>query len=123
MILAGQSCRAFIAGRLNAEAVSWSRGLFHVKQPYLAGPLDGGVSRETTAHVWNEEILLAYTKIPEDHVQDILDIDAAEQAAQAIGRHPQILRGELLALGHDRNAALQRSRRLLQQLSLALAPD
>jgi hypothetical protein len=55
----------------------------------------------------NEEILFAYTKVPEDHVQDILDINPAEQAAETIGRRPQILRGELLALGDDRKAAMQ----------------
>jgi hypothetical protein len=78
MILAGPSCRVFIARRLNAEAVSWSRGVFHVK--HHCGPGRELVSRETAAQM-NEEILLAYTKVPEDHVQDILDIDAAEQAA------------------------------------------
>jgi hypothetical protein len=37
-------------------------GLFHVEQP---------------SHIMNEEILFTYTKVPEDYVEDILDIDPA----------------------------------------------
>ena len=64
--------------------------LFHVKQ----------------ARVLTEAILFADAKITKDHIEDILDIDPAEQPAQATGCHSKILGGEFLALRNDVHAAL-----------------
>src|SRR5580692_5708901 len=68
----------------------------------------------------NEELLLSNTEFPKDHIENILHIDPSEQPAQGIRRHPQILSSQFLALADGSNAALQRSRGLLQQLSLPL---
>src|ERR1700690_517430 len=68
----------------------------------------------------NEELLLAYTEFPENHIQDILHVDPPEQPPEGIRRHSQILGGQFLALADGGNAALQRSRGLLQQLPLPL---
>src|SRR5437879_13063093 len=39
--------------------------------------------------------LLAYTKISEDHIEDILDIDAAGEPAECPRREPQLLGDKL----------------------------
>src|SRR3954466_850292 len=46
----------------------------------------------------NEEILLAYTEVPEDRIQDVLDIDPPQQPAQRKSGGPQFLGDEFLAL-------------------------
>src|ERR1700755_864588 len=71
----------------------------------------------------NQEILLSYTEFPENHIQDILDIDPAKQPAQGKSRRPQILRREFLALLQHVYAALQRDGRLPQQLPLPFPGD
>src|SRR6476619_8577215 len=71
----------------------------------------------------NEEMLLAYTKISEDLIQNIFHVDATEQPTQGIGRSPQLFRRELLALADHFNTALQRIGRFLQQFSLARPAD
>ena len=55
----------------------------------------------------NEEILLAYTKFTKERIEDVLDINPAEQSAQGMGRRPKFLSGEFLALRNDRHAAPQ----------------
>ncbi len=54
----------------------------------------------------NETISFTYTKFAEDHVQDILDVDPAEQPAERPSRHPQILRRQFLTFRNHRQAAL-----------------
>ena len=66
--------------------------LFHVKHP-LAG----------------REGLLTYTELPEDDVQNVLDIHAAQEPPQGMSRHPQFFRRQLLALpDHLRRSAAAR---------------
>src|SRR6266853_704080 len=77
--------------------------LFHVKQP---------------ADKMNEEILLTYTKLAEDNVENILNIDAPQQPSQRMRRCPELFRGEFLTSSDHLYAAMQRNRRLLQQLPL-----
>ncbi len=57
----------------------------------------------------NKEILFTYTKLPEDHIEDILHIHPTQQPPQRMGRDPQMLRGKFLALPQYLYAALQRS--------------
>ena len=45
----------------------------------------------------NEELLLPYTEVPEDHIQNIFHVDAAKQPTQGISRGPQLFRRKLLA--------------------------
>src|ERR1700730_2284876 len=107
MILAARSCRAFIAGRQNPEAVSWP---------------PESVSRET-APFKNKEILFPDTEIAKNHLQDVFDINPAQQPPQGMNCYPQLLGGEFLTLADRDHAALQRSPRLLQQFSLTLAAN
>ena len=90
--------------------VFWSdpRPLFHVKQINVE---------------MNYYSLFTDTELLEDHIQDILDIDAAKQPPQSISRRPQILGREFLALLEHRNAAVQHTRRLLQQIPLPFPRD
>jgi hypothetical protein len=67
--------------------------------------------------------LLPDTKFPEDHIEDILDIDPTKQLSQGLNRQPQILGSEFLTLPNHRYATLQRNRGLLQQLTLPLPAD
>ena len=53
----------------------------------------------------NKELLLPYTKIPEDRIQNVFHVDAAKQATQGIGRGPQLFRCELLAIADYFNTA------------------
>src|SRR6478672_5494782 len=71
----------------------------------------------------NLNSLFSDAEVSENHIQNILDIDPAEQASQGVGRGPQILRGKFLALIEHRNAALQRRGRLLQQTPLSRPGD
>src|SRR5258707_10435118 len=71
----------------------------------------------------NKEILLAYTKIPEDRIQDVFHVDPAKQPTQGISRGGQLFRRELLALADHLNTALQRIRCFLQQFSLPCSAD
>ena len=71
----------------------------------------------------NKELLLAYTELPENLIEDILDIDPAEQPPERMRRRPQILRDEFLALSDRIHAAPQRSRRFAQQCALPLPAD
>jgi hypothetical protein len=116
-----KSCEAFIAERQKSEAVSSPRRcVFHVKHPV---PEVKGVSRETqpvpsARYMMNQEILLPYTKLSEDHIKDILDIHPTQQSAQGMRRDPQLLGSEFLSDFDDLNAAPQRSGSFLQQFSL-----
>src|SRR5258707_2626241 len=71
----------------------------------------------------NKELLLPYTKIPEDRIQNVFHVDAAKQATQGISRGPQLFRRELLALADHFNTALQRIGCFLQQFSLPRPAD
>jgi len=68
----------------------------------------------------NEEIaLLSDTKLPKDHIQNILNVDPAKQSSEGISRRPQILRRQLLPLPDSGDAPLQGGGRLLQQTALS----
>jgi hypothetical protein len=71
----------------------------------------------------NEEILLSYTKVPKNHIQNILEVDPSQQPSQRMSRYPQILRREFLPLPDNAYAAVQRSCRLLQQFPLPRPAD
>src|SRR6185437_1495081 len=71
----------------------------------------------------NVKLLLSDTKLPEDHIQDILDVDAPKQTSERKCRRPQILCCKFLAPREHVYTALQRSGRLPQQLPLALPGD
>ena len=66
----------------------------------------------------NEEIfliiLLADTELPEDHVEDVLNIDPAEQPSQRVGGHSQILGGQFFTLTQHHDTAPERLSRLSQ---------
>src|SRR5262249_53286295 len=68
--------------------------LFHVKQPLT---LKSSLTLKRLFSVVRKRRSLPDAEFPEDHVENILDIDAPEQPAERIGRQSQILRGELLA--------------------------
>ena len=53
-----------------------------------------------------KEGLLTYTELPEDDVENVLDIHAPEQPSQGMCRHAQFFRRQLLALpDHLRHSA------------------
>src|ERR1700681_883781 len=106
MILRGQSCATFYreaakagSGKFCSTIVSRETdgsarelGLCHMKQP---------------PQKMNKEILLTYTKLSEDHIKDIFHIHPAEQPPKGMGRDPQMLRSEFLALPQCPYTALQ----------------
>src|SRR5215468_2870114 len=126
--------RTFIARSQTPEDVSRETGarafhvkrpvamprLFHVKQPLT---LKSSLTLKRLFSVVRKRRSLPDAEFPEDHVENILDIDAPEQPAERIGRQSQILRGELLATTDHVHAPLQRVRGLLQQLPLPLPAD
>jgi hypothetical protein len=91
--------------------------LFHVKHGHLlrdvsretAINLNGRLNHKTSfvAEPANDLPSLANTEIPEDHVEDILDIDPPEQPAQRSGRASQILGRELRSAADHIDASLQ----------------
>src|SRR6516162_4211600 len=94
--------------------------LFHVKQPLT---LKSSLTLKRLLSLVRNRRSLPDAEVPEDHVENILHIDAPEQPAERIGRHSQIFRGELLAATDHVHAPLQRVRGLLQQLPLPLPAD
>src|SRR6267154_4631057 len=66
----------------------------------------------------NKEILLTYTNLPEDHVQDILNVHPSQQPSQRVRGGAELLGREFLACPNDFYAATQRKGRILQQLAL-----
>src|ERR1700685_2943593 len=71
----------------------------------------------------NIKILLTYTEFPKDDVENVLDINPAQQSPQRNRRPSQFFRSEFLTAFNHRNAALQHIRRLPQQFPVSLAPD
>src|SRR5690242_1861832 len=71
----------------------------------------------------NPEWLFPNAELAEDHVEQILDVDPAEQLSERERRHPQLLRGELLSKLHRLEAPPQCDGSFLKQLSLSLACD
>src|SRR5436190_23225848 len=69
----------------------------------------------------NEVILLPYTKLPEDDIENVFHVNPAEQPPQGKRRCPQLLGGQFLALADHGDAALERIRRPLHELPLPLA--
>src|SRR5437016_10439698 len=123
MILAGRSWRDFYRGI--QKPGSRKLALVEIVSCKTAVPwARWHVSRETNhGKELNKEILLAYTEISEDRVQNIFHVEAAKKPTQAMSRRPQLFRRQLLALAHHFQAALQRIRRLLQQFSLPRPAD
>ena len=64
--------------------------LFHVKHPGKVKVREG---------------LLTYTELPEDDVQDVLNIHAPQKPPQRTRRHAQLFRRQLLALPNHLNTA------------------
>src|ERR1700733_6789902 len=71
----------------------------------------------------NKEILLSYTEFSKDDIENVLDINPAQQPPQRNRRPSQFFRSEFLTASNHRNAAMQHIRRLPQQFPLPLAPD
>src|SRR5215203_2310452 len=71
----------------------------------------------------NQELSLANTELAEDNIENVFDVNTAEQPAQGKVSGAQILRREFLSLLHRLNAAMQRSRGIHQQRALALPCD
>jgi hypothetical protein len=87
--------------------------MFHVKQG--ASSSESDVSRETVIIIeMNQEVLLTYTKFSEDNIENMLDIDPAEQPSERLCRRAQILRDEFLTLARLGYTAMQQIRRLSQ---------
>jgi hypothetical protein len=82
--------------------------MFHVKQQAIRN------GRLTSIEEMNIKSLFADTKLPKNCVEDVFDINPAEQPTQKIGRPAQLLRDQFLTLPDRQEAPLQRARRLLQ---------
>jgi hypothetical protein len=54
----------------------------------------------------NKEILLTYTEIPKDRIQNVFHVDPAKQPTQGISGGPQLFRRQLLTLADHFNTAL-----------------
>ena len=105
---AGGRGRGFAAGVAAAdhddvEAISMAQGLEYAaafsradrsrSKSVLSRETRTIVSRETAEH---ESALLSYAEIPENDVQNILDIDPAGQPPERMGGQPQLLGDQLL---------------------------
>src|SRR5882757_3348400 len=77
------------------------------------------VSRETT----RPGLSLPDAEFPEDDVEEVFDIDPADQPAQRKGRPAEFLSGQFLAPPDHVDAAAKRPDCLLQQLALPCAAD
>ena len=56
-------------------------------------------------HPASREGLLTYTELPEDDVENVLDIHPPQQPAQRMRRRPQFFRRQLLTLPDHLDAA------------------
>src|ERR1700726_983487 len=79
--------------------------------------------RNGLAHGRSRRTSLADTELAEDYVEDVLDIDPAEQPAERVRGRPQIFRDQFLSLPDGSDAPPQRKRCLLQQSTLTLPRD
>jgi hypothetical protein len=79
MILAVRSCRSFYRGASKAGSGKFVLDARVSRETVGFQVAETFVSRETPAQEMNEEILLSYTKIPKNHIQDIFDIDPSQQ--------------------------------------------
>src|SRR5258705_12944933 len=80
--------------------------MFHVKQVAIA-----------------KEVLLTYTELAEDEVENVLDVHTPQQPSQGVCRQSKLFRRQLLALPHHCDTASKRSRSLLQEYSLSGSAD
>src|SRR5215204_1081949 len=71
----------------------------------------------------NEGILLSDTELPEDHVEDVLDIDSAQKPAEGMRRGPEIFGHEFVALPNRSERTTQRLRGIRNELPLPLPCD
>src|SRR5437899_3541846 len=96
------SCRTIIAdfyrGATKAGSSKFARCMFHVKRPAPEPGTRAMFHVKHPPYEMNEEILLANTKIPKDHIQNVLNVDPSQEPAQGMSSNPQILRREFLAL-------------------------
>src|SRR6266851_10272631 len=98
MSLVAQSCRDFYPGVAKAGSGKlWWNG--NVSRETTSSSAEFNlVSRETDNNKMNEEILLPYTKFPENHIEDLLDIHPPQQPSQRMRRRTELFRREFLAL-------------------------
>jgi hypothetical protein len=66
--------------------------------------LNRGLRFDYGINEMNQELLLTYTKLAEDHVEHILDVHPAQQPSQRIGGRAQLLGDQFLALPGHRDA-------------------
>ena len=93
--------------------------MFHVKQQLRSW--DGLFHVKQLGSKWIKNCLFADAEIPENHVQDVLDVDPADQPPERVSRQPQFLGDQFLARACTSDRAAQGDvRRLLQQLPLPL---
>jgi hypothetical protein len=71
----------------------------------------------------NKRSLLTDAKLPENCIENVLNIDSAEQAAQRLSRRSQLLGDQLITLSGDRQAAAQSVGGLAQQTPLPFPAD
>ena len=83
----GESCGIFYTAAVKPES---DKALFHVKQWLLSATIEV-----------NYNSLFTDAKFPEDRIENVLNIDSAEQAAQRLRRDPEFFRGQLVASTGD----------------------
>jgi hypothetical protein len=76
--------RGFYRGARKPGRSKFATGMFHVKHPLTRGDTMFHVKRFHVKRFVkvNKTILLTYTKIPEDHIEQVFYIDPAQQLAQ-----------------------------------------
>jgi hypothetical protein len=90
------------------------RSMFHVKQRIFP----------SERRSCSGEQLFADAEIPEDHVEDVLDVDPAGQLAQGGGSEAQLLGHQVFtAGGRFGEGAAKSGQRGLQSLTVALAGE
>src|SRR5690242_8589113 len=71
----------------------------------------------------NERILLSYTELAEDDIEDVFNIDPTEQPAKGVRCGPEFFGGEFLALADHGDRPAQRICRVLDEHPLPLPCD
>ena len=71
----------------------------------------------------NQGILLPYTELSEDHVQQILNIDPSQKLPQILSCNSQLFRRQFFSMICRAYAAMQHFGRIAQQFAVPLPTD
>src|ERR1700722_12351264 len=107
MILDRNSCRGFYRETTEPGSASLRGGLVSRETALPRGSQTLFPVKHVSKEMNEEIVLFSNTKVPENGIKDMLDVDPAKQPPQGSGRSPQILGDEFLTLSRLAYAASQ----------------